>query len=207
MQVKLCLFNRLSLTGVIVVLLSATSSIAGPLEDAEAALEAKDYQTALRLLRPLAEQGNAKAQVALGEMYAFGEGVRESDEQAAIWFRKAADQGDAGAQDHLGDMYLKGIGVPRDYAQAAIWYRKSAEQGDTFGQLDLGVMYEQGIGVPQDFVQAYMWLNLAVAQGGDEVTSMGLSTITKARDKVAAEMTPAQIAEAQRLAREWKPTK
>jgi TPR repeat protein len=198
----------LPLTGVIVtVLLSAASSIAGPLEDADAALEAKDYQTAVRLLRPLAEQGDAKAQVALGEMYAFGEGVPESDEQAAIWFRKAADKGDASAQDHLGDMHLKGIGVPRDYAQAVIWYRKSAEQGDTFGQLDLSVMYEQGIGVPQDFVQAYMWLNLAAAQGGDELTSMGLSTITKDRDELAAKMTPEQIAEAQRLAREWKPTK
>jgi TPR repeat protein len=197
----------LPLTGVIVVLLSATISIAGPLEDADAALVAKDYQTALRLLRPLAEQGDAKAQVALGEMYAFGEGVPESDEQAAIWFRKAADQGDASAQDHLGDMYLKGIGVPPDYAQAVIWYRKSAVQGDTFGQLDLSVMYEQGIGVPQDFVQAYMWLNLAAAQGGDELTSMGLSTITKDRDEPAAKMTDEQITEAQRLAREWKPTK
>ena len=59
-------------------------------------------------------------------------------------------------------------------------------------------MYEDGKGVPQDYVQAHMWYNLAAAQGG-----MAGDTTVKNRDRVAKRMTPAQIAEAQRLAREW----
>jgi TPR repeat protein len=78
------------------------------------------------------------------------------------------------------------------------WYRKSAEQGVPIGQLALGAMYADGKGVPQDYVLAHMWFNLAAASGNENAV--------KGRDMVAAKMTPAQIAEAQKLAREWKPT-
>ena len=77
------------------------------------------------------------------------------------------------------------------------WYRKAAEQGHAKAQLNLGIMYFTGRGVPQDYVQAHMWFNLSAAQGDADAT--------KNRDIVAAKMTPAQIAEAQKLAREWKP--
>ncbi len=63
-------------------------------------------------------------------------------------------------------------------------------------------MYEKGQGVPQDYVQAHMWYNLAAshfAPGSDRDRAV------KNRDILAAKMTPAQIAEAQRLARKWKP--
>jgi TPR repeat protein len=83
-----------------------------------------------------------------------------------------------------------------DYATALRLIRPLAEQGDADAQNILGLMYYSGQGVPQDYVIAQMWLNLAAAGGN----------FTAERDFITAKMTPAQIAEAQKLAREWKPT-
>ncbi|WP_432760534.1 tetratricopeptide repeat protein [Neisseria lactamica] len=77
-------------------------------------------------------------------MYANGQGVRQDDEQAAQWFRKAAEQGNAKAQFNLGLMYANGQGVRQDDAQAVQWFRKAAEQGFADAQYNLGVMYEMG---------------------------------------------------------------
>ena len=76
-------------------------------------------------------------------------------------------------------------------------YRVGAEKGNASAQFSLGFMYEKGQGVPQDYVQAYMWFNLAAAQSTKGAAEW--------REHIAARMTPAQIAEAQKLAREWKP--
>ena len=119
-------------------------------------------------------------------------------------FRSLADQGDATAQNYLGFMYEKGRGVPQDYAAAVTWYRKAAEQGDANAQNNLGVMYVNGQGVPQDYVQAHKWFNLAAARFPGSETKRRESAVEN-RDRIAAKMTPTQIAEAQRLAREWKP--
>jgi hypothetical protein len=72
-----------------------------------------------------------------------------------------------------------------------------AEQGYTPAQADLGVLYWNGQGVQQDVVLAYMWLSLAAAREPDAVGK---------RDVAASQMTPEEIAEAQRLARNWKLT-
>ncbi len=162
-----------------------------------AALERGDYATALREFRVSAAQGVADAQHNLGISYYDGQGVPQNYAEAAKWFRKAADQGTAEAQFNLAYMYSNGKGVPQDYAEAAKWYRKAADQGHARAQTNLGVMYTLGQDVPRDYVQAHMWLSLAEAQGR--------TAAAKARDMVAERMTPAQIAEAQRLAREWKP--
>ena len=118
----------------------------------------------------------------------------------------AAKQGHAGAQFNLGAtltnhgvMYSEGLGVPQDFAEAVKWFRMAAEQGFAIAQNYLGVMYAEGLGVRQDYVQAHLWFNLAAAQG--------IEKARKNRDIAAARMTPAQINEAQRLAREWKPKK
>ncbi len=116
--------------------------------------------------------------------------------------RLAAEQGDAGAQYTLGVMYGNGRGVPRDQTEAVRWYRLAADQRDARAQYNLGFMYATGVGVPQDDVAAHMWFDLAGARSsGDE-----RDTYVGARDSVATRMTPEQIAEARRLAREWKPT-
>ncbi len=116
--------------------------------------------------------------------------------------RPLAEQGLANAQFNLGLMYRKGQGVPQDDAEAVRWYRRAAEQDDAATQVALGVMYGKGHGVPQDYVQAHMWFNLSAAglpPGKD------LDSAAENRDNVAKLMTPAQIAEAQRLAGEWRP--
>src|SRR5207249_576183 len=127
-----------------------------------------------------------------------------NDTEALRWFHSAAEQGNAVGQLKVGLFYERGQGVPKDFAEAAKWYRKAAEQGNTDAQILLGRCYEIGQGVPQDYMQAHMWFNLGVASSSSgDFRDLGLTS----RDNVAAKMLPAQIAEAQRLAREWKPGK
>ena len=146
----------------------ALGAAADPWEDATAAYNRGDYAAALRLVRPL------------------------------------ADQGDSQAQYNLGVLYHNGKGVPQDYSEAVKWYRKAAGQGVDAAQYNLGLMYSDGQGVPQDYVLAHMWENLAAARASDKEAR---DKATKNRDMVASKMTAAQVAEAQKLAREWKPAK
>ena len=85
----------------------------------------------------------------------------------------------------------------QDKAEAVRWWRKAADQGIADAQETLGVMYQNGTGVTEDYVQAHMWYNLAAVQG-KESAGKYLDILTRV-------MTPAQIAEAQKLMREWKP--
>lgn len=179
---------------------------AGPLEDGEAAYLCFDFVTALRLLRPLADQGSAKAQYCLGRMYGGGLGMPQDIPEAAKWDRKAADQGFAAAQTELGRRYHGGQGVPQDLEEATKWWRKAADSGNPEARYYLGRQYEQGEGVPQDYAMAHMWFNLAAAlvpkTSADEVW-VAFARVN--RDRIAAKMTPSQLEEAQKLAREWKP--
>ncbi len=116
-------------------------------------------------------------------------------------FEPLAEQGVALAQFSLGFMYEKGQGVPQDYAEAVKWYRKAAEQGHGEAMNNLSLMYSHGRGVPQDYVRAHMWFNLAASRlPPGKVRDDAVFN----RDSLARLMTPEQIAEAQRLAREWK---
>jgi TPR repeat protein len=143
----------------LIIASSAGSLTAGPFEDGLDAARRADYATVLRLWRPLAEQGDARA------------------------------------QSNLALMYDTGRGVPQNFAVAIDWFRKAAAQGDAGAQSNLGLTYSKGRGVPQDYVSAYMWFDLAAASG-DKVAERN-------RDKIGTKLTPAQIAEAQKLAREW----
>ena len=82
------------------------------------------------------------------------------------------------------------------------WFSKAAEQGNAYAQANLGWLYANGLGVQQDDTQALMWSTLAVAGAEDDATR---ELAVKVRDALAAKMTPAQIAEAQRLARQRFP--
>ena len=183
--------------------MSVSRAIAGPFEDAAAAYKRQDYAETMRLLRPLADQGDATAQYNLGLMYFNGQGVPQDYAEAMKWYRKSADQGHAGAQYNLGLMYFNGQGVPQDYAEAMKLYRKSADQGVPLAQSNLGTLYFNGLGVPQDYVQALKWFILAASQ----LSGTDGDTAYKNCDLAASKMTPAQFAEAVKLAREWKPTK
>jgi TPR repeat protein len=109
------------LTGVVVAAMFCGGAMAGPSEEGWAAYQRGDYETALKLWRPLAAQGNAFAQSNLGFMYDSGQGVARDLGEAAKWYRLAAEQGNAFAQSNLGSLYAGGEGVPQDYVQAYVW--------------------------------------------------------------------------------------
>ena len=157
----------------------------------------KDLAEAVRWSRKAAEQGLASAQHELGIAYRAGEGVTKDLVEAASWYLKAAEQGDAGAQYDLGVAYSMGDGVPKDLAEAARWYGKAAEQGEAMAEARLGGAYFTGLGVRRDYVESYKWFNLSAAQGN--------ANALKFLPTVEQSMTPDQIAEAQRLTREFKP--
>ncbi len=203
-------------------------------EEGYAAYKAGNYQKALEKFRPLAKQGNAAAQHSLAVLYHFGQGVPQDDKEAVKWYRKAAEQGLSLAQHNLGFMYDKGRGVPQDYKEAVKWYRKAAEQGESLAQFKLGFMYSRGRGVPQDYKEAVKWYRKAAEQGVAQAqvnlgsmyfngrgvpqdyvqahkwfnlfaSSSKDKDAARVRDLVQNIMTPAQVAEAQKLASEWKP--
>ena len=205
-----------------------SSGVGVPKDNREAA---KWYRKAVEQYRKGADKGDAASQHGLGNMYWFGRGVPLDNVEAVKWWRRAAGQGYVISQETLAFMYSRGEGVPLDkteakkwyrkaaeqgevsdqyslgeiyhsekkYPEAAMWWRRAAEQGDDDAQYHLGLLYYNGQGVPQDFVLAHMWLNLSASQSNESAT--------KNRDLTASKMTPAQIAEAQKLAREWKPKK
>jgi len=150
---------------------------------------------------------------------------RGDDDTLVKELRPLAEQGDALGQVFLGILYLQGQGVPQDNQEGSRWFRLAAEQGDALGQVFLGGSYFKGLGVPQDYVLAHMWVNLGVAHMGvalvaandrhEEFKFMGEESMAWEdrmmdfiflRDEIQSHMTPAQVAEAQRLAREWKAT-
>jgi uncharacterized protein len=119
---------------------------------------------------------------------------------------KAAKSGFAVAEFSLGVMNFP-IGDPSfdaakgNLAEALVWYRRAAEQGDIGAQVALGLAYAQGIGVVQDYIEADKWFHIAAsrAKSADE-----LADIASHHNKLAHVMTSSQIAEAQKLAREWR---
>jgi TPR repeat protein len=121
-------------------------------------------------------------------------------------FRPLAGQGNAIAQFNLGVMYRDGLGVPQNYPEALKWFRKAADQGMANAQYNLGSMYYGGLGVSRNYLQAYMWFDIAASQFPG-MSKEDRDRAVKARDFVASKMAPAQVAKAQKLAREWKPTK
>ena len=183
---------RLSVALVVLVLLGTSW--------ADAAAQTTPAEVAAT--RQRAEQGDALAQGQLGSMYDTGQGVPQDYTEAVRWYRLAAEQGHAGAQYNLGVRYSNGEGVPQDYTEAVRWHRLAAEQDIPVAQYSLSVMYGSGQGVPQDFVEAHKWVNLAASR----IYVSFQKRYAEARDALAKQMTPAQLAEAQLLAREWQAT-
>jgi TPR repeat protein len=174
--------------------------------EAEAKVEADlaaDEHKQFETVKSKAESENPRPwdEYALAMAYDEGKVVPKDEVEAVKWYRKAAEQGYASAQESLGRHYQEGSGVMfQDINEAVKWYRRAAIQGDESGQCQLGLMYESGRGVPKNYVEAYKWYSLSAAQG---------NTIAQiSRDNVVApQMTPEQIAEAQRLSGEFKPRK
>ena len=150
---------------VFVFLAWAGPALAGGPEDGLAAYNAGDYATALRLCRPLAEQGDAQAQYLLGRMHEKGRGVDRDFSAAARWYRMAAERNHHESQYRLAVAYAYGLGdLAQDDAQAIAWLRRSAEGGYKKAQKRLAQAYEEGrFGLPRDPKLAQYWRDKANA--------------------------------------------
>ena len=115
-----------------------------------------------------------------------------------VWFRKSAEQGSPSGQFSLGSLYY----ARKDYTSAASWYRRAAEQGNALSQLRLARLYAEGLGVAVDNIQAFKWFAIAAERGSDSYARINAA---QGRDATARKLTADQIAQAGRLAREWKP--
>ena len=177
---------------------------------------------AVKWFRLAAEQGLVLAQNNLADIYALGLGVPQDFGEALKWYRLAADQSSSYAENVIGIAYEHGLYVAQDYAEAFRWYRRAANKiyerpGNTWihsPQYNIAAMFASGRGTAQDHVQALMWFTLAVAFGGDtkppgpigiKLVNTSKYTALEQRDRLVALMTSAQTAEAERLAREWRP--
>ena len=154
----------------------------------------QDIPQAIKLWQIAADKGEDMAQSNLGLMHEQGNGVQKDEIEAVKLYLKSAVSGNMYGQYNLGRMYAAGTGTPKDEAAAANWYKSAAEKGNVAAQNALGLMYAEGRGVIKDAVEAHAWLNLAGASGNE-----------KARERLIlleAKMTPEQISEATKLAKQ-----
>lgn len=91
------------------------------------AYDRANYATALNIWLSKAQEGDAIAQLYVGEIYEKGLGIPANYQTAAQWYEKAANQGNYQAQINLGHLYEKGQGVPQNKEIALSWYRKSVD--------------------------------------------------------------------------------
>lgn len=178
----------------------------------------QDYQQAVKWFLKSIEQGHYNVSD-IRSMYDKGKCELQEYEKAVKMIQKAAEEGKEFAQFELAGMYLHGdilyrvdihgqlskfLLFPQDYQQAINWYLKLAERGGSFAhsaQSQLGWIYSEGKGVPQNYVEAYKWLIIASLEP-DEILG---KHYVEARDELRLKMSPQQIAEAQRLAKEFRP--
>jgi len=178
-----------------ILLVNPTEVWGGDYEKGLDLFERGDYQAALFAWQPLAEKGDANAQNALGWLYNEGKGAGLDFGQAFKWYMLAAEQGNVHAHYNLGFLHEHGNGTPRDEGAAMHWYTLAAQHGDDRAYYRLGLMYARATTTPEDSVRAYMWYHIAAAQAEDQIAAGN-------RNSLAAQMSPAQLQQAQNLASE-----
>jgi TPR repeat protein len=151
-----------------------------------------------RLFELAAKNGDPRAQYQMGVKH-----FNDTDKSTVLrWWKLSSAKEYFPATQNLAIMYRDGDGVAQDFELAAKLFLKGAQQGFASAQMDIGNMYARGQGVPQDFVQAHFWFNVA---GFKAMTEQERKQANEARDLIAQNMTHEQVAEAQSLAREWRP--
>lgn len=135
---------------------------------AQEKIAAREGRAALRLLLPLARQGDAEAAYWLGRLYFYDvAGVPRSWSKARHWFDRAARSGHADAQYKLGGMDFAGRGALPDPRKAAYWWQQAALQYQPEALNNLGALVAAGIGVAADPALA-LALQILAAQLGSE---------------------------------------
>lgn len=163
---------------------------------------APNYAEAMRQFQRCADAGFSPCIRNIGLLYYGGDGVKRDQRRAREYLKRAAELHDEHAAQFLGLMHELGQGGLQDYSEAAHWYWRAAELGNADGQWALGRLYETGRGVEQSLVEAYKWINIATATTDDDDDRTAWA---KDRDRIAGEMSSADRAEAQRMARAWRP--
>jgi TPR repeat protein/S1-C subfamily serine protease len=165
---------------------------------AEGRAGTQDPSQALNWFRKAAKQGSALAQYDLAVSYLEGRGVSKDESEATKWFERAAEHDLPLAQFNLGVLYANGRGVPKSQFEAVKWWRKAAEHDLKMAQYNLAISYSDGDGVARDYVQAYKWAILAAVHR--------VRFAKETADGLERKLSKSQIAEGQKLAREFKPT-
>jgi uncharacterized protein len=119
-------------------------------EQVQALYEAEDYETAFKMLMPLAQAGDLKAQMSIAGMYSSGQGVQQSFTEAVKWYRLGAEQGDSIAQNNLAILLFS-----INSEEALQWMIIAAERGVPFAQSGLGDIYSEGISLPENLRNCY----------------------------------------------------
>ncbi|GAB4507036.1 MAG: hypothetical protein Tsb0026_00870 [Sulfuricaulis sp.] len=163
--------TKLIITGLVLVLLSlpvVADKPAPPVAEADkfqsgtSAFDAGQYTKARELWLPLAENGDARAQHAIGRLYEKGRGVERDFAQAFIWYQKAAQKGHADSEYRLAVGYATGLGIKKNEGEALSWLRKAANNDHKRAQKTLARAYEEGrFGLTADPGQAKYWYDKA----------------------------------------------
>ncbi|MDP4030286.1 MAG: tetratricopeptide repeat-containing serine protease family protein [Gallionella sp.] len=180
----------------------------------------KDIAKATEWFDKTGTTGDATFKFQLGAGYQYGISQPKNPVKAFEWYLKAAEGGHVLSYGTVGMMYDKGEGVPKDNAKAFEWWQKAAAQGDADAQSELGNRFHFGKGISKNDVLAYAWSNLAAAQksnyqianGANKKLNEHLASFGDKQEKDRAfqrdvfegVLTPAQRAEGQRLASNWK---
>ncbi|MBT4710081.1 MAG: hypothetical protein HOB82_00945 [Alphaproteobacteria bacterium] len=172
-------------------------AFAGYLDGLEA-YQRGDFTTAMEEWSLSARRGDFRAQFGVGILQLYGRGTDRDPISAVGYFREASARGHPEARYALGVMYQDGTGVTQDLREAARLYEMAAWQGMAKAQNNLGILYILGKGVEEDPVLAHVWFALAERAGEEAAISN--------RERVAIQLSSAQMAEAQRMTAAWKPT-
>lgn len=148
-----------------IVSLLPGQGFADKMSEGMAAYKAGRYKEAAKLWQPLADKGDANAQYNIGLLYRNGQGVKQDDRQALVWFSKAAQQGMLDAQYNTGLMYFEGRGVAASKPEAFEWWKLAAAKGHAPSQYNLGVLYAYGIATGKDTAKALELWHKAAKQG------------------------------------------
>ncbi len=194
---------KLALATLLGLFLAASAAVAqtSQFEKGIEAAHRGEYELAIELWRPLAEEGDLKAQTYMGLMYDNGWGVPQDYAEAHRWFLRAAEKGYAKAQYHLAFSFHQGRGVQRSQTEALKWYNRAAAQGESAAQYNLGKIYAHGLVVRRDLVEAYKWLALA-ARGSSPISPLA----ARDRDLLEPRLTPEQLELAEQRVEDWRPS-
>lgn len=187
-------------------LLAAFPAFAG-FEEGKKAYDAKDWRTTIFNLRPLAETGDPRAMLVLGNMYAEGLGVEKDEKEAFSLYRAAAQLNDPEGMIAVATFYQKGFGVPVNTKLAIEWFSRAARLGSQTGAFFYAIHLYQGArgahyDIKPDNVQSLKWLRIAARSDEDKAikkaaAAMGLTLATRLK--------PGQIEQAEKEAEAWKP--